>query len=369
MSTVSHLAIGSEILLGQTLNSNSHKLAVKLYDLGFSSIFQLACRDERREIKSLLSFAAQHSEILVVTGGLGPTRDDFTREVVAEFVGLPLEWREEAWLHLKTHLEKRQLPLREAHKRECYFPQGARLFHNSLGTALGFAFRTEKHLFLVLPGPPREIECMWSKVSEYLRACYPQLSARRWSGFMVFGEAESAVAEKIERGLVVPPEVEVAYRIDLPYVEFKLIFPETLAHQSAQLLRQARDLFPAERVVESKSFVLQQASLAMASLWGEGNTWHVLSENTPELWGQRLSGMPTAYVGRIPRSLLHFSAGERLCFWDFTPQESVKIEFWHLGQKIKELEFTQDLSPHYSLERRQKYVLEKALLAMGSRRL
>lgn len=214
------ITIGTEITSGEVINSNASWVSLRLEDLGVRVFSHLSVRDQRDEILEALRYGGP-DDVIVVTGGLGPTSDDITRECVAAYAGQPLEFDHEVWHALEAEYRKRGLPLREAHRHQCHFPRGSKRLPNPAGTALGFTLKHGQQDVFVLPGPPRELEGMWTQeVEPRLKKTLtgPSLEWVRWT---CLGAPESEIAELVE-GVIAGQGIEVGYRAQVPYVKVKL---------------------------------------------------------------------------------------------------------------------------------------------------
>lgn len=224
------LAIGTELTTGQVLNRNATTLSQKLNVLGIDVNLHLSVPDDRALILSSLDFLENSdAELLFITGGLGPTSDDFTRDVLAEWSGLTMKFNESSWNHIHERLTTRGYTVREMQKQQCYFPENAEILFNSEGTAHAFKFSARNKTLYVLPGPPREIEVIWKNtiqpvLFEKTRAL-DKLVTRSWD---TIGIGESDVAFAVESALNGRPAsgLKVGYRVHIPYVEVKLSFRE-----------------------------------------------------------------------------------------------------------------------------------------------
>lgn len=214
------LTTGTEITCGEVVNSNASWLALRLEQMGVRVFSHLSVRDQRSEILKALEHLAD-SDILVLTGGLGPTSDDITRSVVAEWAGAELEFDDQVWRQLNDSYQQRGLPVREAHKHQCYFPKGSERLANPVGTAFGFSLKRGQQRVFILPGPPRELEGMWNQ--EVLPRLQPILSQspKQWVRWTCIGVPESEVAELVEP-VVKGHQLEVGYRAQVPYVKVKI---------------------------------------------------------------------------------------------------------------------------------------------------
>ena len=215
------LTIGTEITSGEVLNSNATWVSLRLEEMGVRVVNHMTVRDQKAEILAALKDCT--GEVVIVTGGLGPTSDDVTRECIAKHCGLPLEYDPEVFAQLKDLYSQRGLPLREAHKHQCHFPRGSERLRNPVGTALGFYVDR----YFVLPGPPRELEAMWiSEVGPRLRKIIPP-NPCSWKRWTCLGLPESEVAELIEP-VIAGRGVEVGYRAAVPYVKVKIYCDERI---------------------------------------------------------------------------------------------------------------------------------------------
>jgi len=151
------LSVGTELLLGDILNTNSQYLNRRLADLGISVYFNTTVGDNPQRLKKALEIAFSRSDMVIATGGLGPTKDDLTKEVSAEFFGKKLILHEESLNRIKEFFEKRGLPLTEGNIKQAYIIEGSKVIPNDWGTAPGIIYENNGKIFILLPGPPREM--------------------------------------------------------------------------------------------------------------------------------------------------------------------------------------------------------------------
>ena len=150
------VALGTELTRGIIKDSNCHVLSRELTDLGVHVTSFTAIPDDGT-LEDVLKTAREKEDIIVITGGLGPTEDDLTRKLIAESAGVPLVKNEKAWNHLLDRLGDRAYG---ANERQAFIPEGFTLMENHNGTAPGFYGKLGKAMLFVLPGPPREMEPM-----------------------------------------------------------------------------------------------------------------------------------------------------------------------------------------------------------------
>ncbi len=214
------LTIGTEITSGEIVNSNAAWISTRLEALGVRVSSHLSVRDNPDEMMRALEFLSDVN-LVVVTGGLGPTSDDCTREVLAKHFGDQLEFREAVWVALQKFYLERGLPLRDAHRHQCHFPSGAEALPNAVGTALGFFRKHKAQLFFALPGPLRELQTIWQDEVEPRLAPLIRKSPLKWVKWTCLGSPESEIAELVEP-ILKNSEIEVGYRAQWPYVKVKI---------------------------------------------------------------------------------------------------------------------------------------------------
>jgi competence/damage-inducible protein CinA-like protein len=168
------ITIGTEILLGEITDTNSRYLARALRDLGIDLYRKTTIGDNARRIAQAIQEALNRSDIVLTTGGLGPTVDDPTREAVALAVGCQVEYRPELWEQIQRRFERFGRQPTENNKRQAFVPAGAIPVENAVGTAPAFFFETQNGKVIIsLPGVPREMEYLLQhKVIPYLRQRY-----------------------------------------------------------------------------------------------------------------------------------------------------------------------------------------------------
>jgi nicotinamide-nucleotide amidase len=229
LTLASILAIGTEITDGQIANSNAQWLSRKLQDLNIQVVLHLAVPDEPKLIKSALALAAAQSQLIFICGGLGPTSDDITRNVLSDYLSVPLELSVATWQEVQEKLHARNVIVRDAHKQQCFFPASAQVLTNSVGVAPGFYIEHNvkqfgtKH-FWVLPGPPIEIESIWQNgVDQQLKRHFSVTKHLHLTTWLCLGAPESELAHMTETFF--QPftfEKKLGYRLQVPYVEIKL---------------------------------------------------------------------------------------------------------------------------------------------------
>ncbi|MBO4514887.1 MAG: competence/damage-inducible protein A [Lachnospiraceae bacterium] len=174
--TAEIICVGTELLLGNIVNTNAAYLAQQLAKLGMSCYYQTVVGDNRERLLEALDAAAKRSDVILLSGGLGPTQDDLTKETVAEYCGKQLVMDEESKKMIEAYFAARDLKPTENNWKQAMVPEGCKVFPNHNGTAPGIAVSARKNHFLLLPGPPEELELMFEESAvPYLREMSPSV--------------------------------------------------------------------------------------------------------------------------------------------------------------------------------------------------
>jgi nicotinamide-nucleotide amidase len=190
------VSIGSELLLGQIVDTNAAFIARQLATLGLDLFQKVTVGDNLGRVVAALETALARAEVVITTGGLGPTEDDVTREAVAKATGRELEFHSDLLEQIAAFFRARGLPATPSNRRQAYVPRGAIVVPNPVGTAPCFIVEQGQHTLAVLPGVPREMEhLLLGRVLPHLRARY-RLEAVIVSRLVrVVGLGESRVGE------------------------------------------------------------------------------------------------------------------------------------------------------------------------------
>lgn len=188
------IAVGTELLLGDILNTNARFLSQQLSFLGIDVYYQEVVGDNPNRMKEVIHQAVGRSDVVILSGGLGPTEDDLTKEITAEYFGLPMYFDESVMEEMTRYLNGNVPP---ANKKQAYIPEGATVIHNPYGTAPGIIIDCDGKIAVLLPGPPRELEPL------FLEQVAPFLKSRsefvmKSKVLRLFGSGESSVAEKVK---------------------------------------------------------------------------------------------------------------------------------------------------------------------------
>ena len=198
MPSAEIITIGTELLLGETVDTNTRYIARTLRDAGVDLFRSSTVGDNHERIAQILREGMTRAEIIITTGGLGPTVDDPTREAVALAVGVETEFRPELWEQIQERFQRYGRTPTENNKRQAYVPQGATAIENKVGTAPAFVSEKDNSVIIALPGVPREMEfLMRKKVMPFLRERFDLNEIIKSRLIHTSGVGESAIDARI----------------------------------------------------------------------------------------------------------------------------------------------------------------------------
>lgn len=190
------ISVGTEILLGDILNTDAQFLSIELAKLGISVIHQSSVGDNRERLLAQLKEAADRSDIIILSGGLGPTPDDLTKEVCCEFFGKKMFLHEPTVEKIKTYFSTKGMEMAQNNLKQAMLPKDCVIFPNDNGTAPGMAIEKDGVHILVLPGPPRELKPMFRNCAvPYLMQFSDRIIVSH--NIRTFGIGESLMAERV----------------------------------------------------------------------------------------------------------------------------------------------------------------------------
>lgn len=192
------IAIGDEILIGQVIDTNSTFISKQLYGIGVETDQSISIHDTPKQIVNTLNYLFSELDLVVITGGLGPTNDDLTKATLVEYFNDKLIFKEEIYEHIKQLFERMNRKMSPSNKEQAMLPENALLLHNKNGTAPGMIFQKNGKIAISLPGVPFEMkELIIDEVLPFIKHKYN-------TGFLVhktvltYGLPESELADKIK---------------------------------------------------------------------------------------------------------------------------------------------------------------------------
>lgn len=190
------LAVGTEILLGDIVNTNAQYIAKRLSEEGIFVYYQSVIGDNPDRLKKAYELAFSRSDLVITTGGLGPTKDDLTKEIAFEYFNKTSVCHKESLEHIKSYFEKTGRQMGKTNEKQAYFPEDAIILKNNNGTAPGCIIEENNKILIMLPGPPKEMKLMFEEsVIPYLKKFSNEVLVSKV--LRVVGVGESLAAEMI----------------------------------------------------------------------------------------------------------------------------------------------------------------------------
>jgi nicotinamide-nucleotide amidase len=238
MITAAIITIGDEILYGQTLDTNAHFMSQQLSDAGYKTVGRISVGDNAEDIKWALNLAESISQIILISGGLGPTRDDITKKTLTEYFDTVLVLNTTALADVTEFFSKRGVELSDINRRQAYIPSNGKVIRNVMGTAPGIWIEKDAKVFVSMPGVPHEIDNMVkSEVIPKLREKFPPPVILH-KIIMTAGIGESILSEMIRSWEdELPRHMKLAYLPGLGQVKLRL----TVTGDSLEMLESEAD--------------------------------------------------------------------------------------------------------------------------------
>jgi nicotinamide-nucleotide amidase len=217
------ITIGDELLIGQTIDTNSAWMGAELSLNGFDVVRITSISDKRDQIMTILEEKCGKADVVLITGGLGPTSDDITKQTLCDFFETRLILNEEVLRGIEKMLMRRNFPMIENNRRQAEVPEACRVLNNAVGTAPGMWFEKKGTIFISMPGVPYEMKYIMTEL------VLPELKARFTSqsivhrNIMTYGMPEAKLAEVLtpfEAGL--PGNIKLAYLPSLGIIKLRL---------------------------------------------------------------------------------------------------------------------------------------------------
>ncbi|MDR7869957.1 MAG: competence/damage-inducible protein A [Tissierellaceae bacterium] len=214
------ITIGTEITTGSTLNTNAYYLAQKLFELGLETYYITSVDDDEKRLADVINIALNRADIILTTGGLGPTKDDLTKEIISRELGLELELDPEMENRIKNLFDRMGTCLTNNNTKQAIKPVGSSFIENSIGTAPGIYIENDTKRIIMLPGPPREMKLMFENHVKNLINDDLNIISR---SINTTGIGESALEARLQELKLATPNTNIATFAKEGTVEIKII--------------------------------------------------------------------------------------------------------------------------------------------------
>ena len=202
--------IGDELLSGHTVNTNASFISLKLYDIGILTSETRVIPDTEEALKDVLNKTVGKFESIIISGGLGPTHDDKTKNILCEFFSSELKFNDDIWKDIENLFSNRNIKISEINKEQALFPHNAKVIKNIYGTAPGIHYSVKKSEIFALPGVPTEMKAM---VSDYIIPFVRQRSENSivYKDINTYNIPESNLYEIVSSDTDFPYDTEIAF--------------------------------------------------------------------------------------------------------------------------------------------------------------
>ena len=218
------ISLGTELLLGSILNTNARFISQKLAEIGLDLYYQTTIGDNPSRLTESIKKAVGRSDVVIITGGLGPTVDDITIETISKLTGRRLVLNEKVLEDLKDYFKLRRLKVPAESLRQAYMPEGATIIRNTVGTAPGIITEYKGKMIICLPGPPRELEPIFeNKIMPYIKKEFKGTWVIISRTIKTTGLAESQVDKKVRDLLKLRPPTTVGIYAKLGEVDLTIM--------------------------------------------------------------------------------------------------------------------------------------------------
>ncbi len=294
------LLTGNEVMSGDTVDSNSALIARRLATLALGVYRKVTVGDDVELLARELADMASGADLVIVNGGLGPTIDDLTAEVVAQVAGVALEENAQALAHLESWCGKRNLQLNDANRKQAILPTSCRIIDNPIGSAVGFEVNLGNCRVICTPGVPSELAAMLDFIVADLGVKLQRPAERNILRLQTFGLGESSAQQMIADNIPDwPASVELGFRAGAPQMEVKLTVDNAAALADQQRCHENLQRLFGDHIIGQGDTLLAEAVLDL--LAKQGKTLTVAESCT--------GGLIASMLTRVPGSSAGFHAG------------------------------------------------------------
>lgn len=288
------ISTGSEILLGDQVNTNVSWLAQELNHLGYTVAYQTVVGDNWNRMEESFKIATSRADLVLVTGGLGPTQGDITRDVLARFLGVDLSFNPEAMAVVESGFTRIKQPLNEASRKEAILPQGAGVLYNPIGIAPGVTYEKSGKTYILMPGPPGEMKAMFKEaVIPFLQGHFGHQGLIQSHRYAVYGLPESVLESTFMDLVKSQSNPTIAFLIKRGFIELR-ITAKGDSKEDVEGLLEPWDQIIASRLGNhlGRSLDYPIEDLLKTLLQGSGKMVATAESCTSGLVGKRLGNTP-----------------------------------------------------------------------------
>lgn len=314
------IAVGTELLLGQIVNTNAQYLSRELAGLGIDLYFQTVVGDNMSRLTDAIQLAADRADLVIMTGGIGPTQDDLTKEALARFAGRDMHYDRPSLARIEDLFRKRNMPVTDNNRKQALVLSDSAPLPNDTGLAVGVALKHGDNLFIVLPGPPREMKPMFERYAKTWIRRQMREETPLFSKILKFaGIGESGLEQELEDLIKKQKEVTIAPYAQEGEVALRLSTKATDEQQAAEKfklteerirVRVGRHLFAESDIPLERAVVERLKEMGKTVAVAESCTGGVLSSLFTSVPGSSavFKGGFIAYTNELKQNVLDVPA-------------------------------------------------------------
>ncbi|OLN22730.1 competence/damage-inducible protein A [Domibacillus antri] len=236
------IAVGSELLLGQITNTNARFLSQHLAEIGVNIYYHTVVGDNEQRLEEAVKLAQKRADLIIFSGGLGPTKDDLTKETIARLIGTTLEYNEEALVSIQAYFDKTGRVMTENNKKQALVIKDSKVLANDNGMAPGMFAKSDGKYYMLLPGPPREMQPMFLNYGRPEILNVMEKVERIESRVLrFFGIGESALETEIDDILIKQTNPTIAPLAGDGEVTLRITAKHESPEEAVRMIQQAED--------------------------------------------------------------------------------------------------------------------------------
>lgn len=255
------VSTGDEVITGMIDDTNATFLSHELIQMGLQVDRRHTVGDKLEDLTNLFKEIADRKTICIVTGGLGPTNDDYTSQAIANVANVPLELNEQWLEQMNNWFKIRERKMAHTNYKQAMVPKGSLIINNPIGTACGFLLKIKQAIFIFAPGVPKELKAMWeTSIKEIVLSCTKSTVPRtHFIRLFLMGIAESNLAAIVEK-VQLPESITIGDRAIYPFIELKIIGHNASDQDMLVVLQQLMEKISCYFVCKDKYTLIEKLS-------------------------------------------------------------------------------------------------------------
>ncbi len=265
MPRIALLMTGNELIHGDLIDTNGPLIANQLKDIGLFVSAKITLGDDLTALTSEIERLSHNYDLVIMNGGLGPTQDDLTAPALANAFSQQLTTHPEAKAHIEQWCQKKNIQVNQKQLKQAELPEKATLFDGAPGSAAAFWVKHKKSLFIATPGVPSELKyILQHQLIAFIKHKFSAPDTQPWQTATLFGLSESSIERLIEQSSIKAEQLDIGFRVNTPYIEFKYQLNDTLsATEKKTVQKYVEDIIAPYFVGDKQTNMAQALSLQL----------------------------------------------------------------------------------------------------------